>query len=285
MSRRCAAPAASQNTEAGQFLYHIMQDSSTRDVENVTSAGAVALDQPQQRSPASGRHPHATNANRFATGPSCTVEIRDDRDLTQDAFDKMLAILDHDRDAAGRKYEIIHRKLQKFFECRGCSTPCDLADETINLVARKIARGQQIIGDELARYFYGVARNVIRGYWRHSARFGQSTESLTPAYHPSEDPVEAARLTLERRRSDRRIERLERCLRTLTDENREAIIKYYGCEGGSKISGRRMLAREMGIHSNALRLRVHRIKMKLKRDLDEWIEYESHGPIANHVQR
>jgi RNA polymerase sigma factor (sigma-70 family) len=190
-------------------------------------------------------------------------------ELTQDAFDKMLAILDQDRNAAGRKYEIIRRKLQKFFECRGCAIPSDLADETINLVARKIAHGQQITGDEPARYFYGVARNVIKEYWRRPARWLDSTECLPQAYHPSQDPSETAQRNLEARNSDQRLEELGRCLRELTDENRELIIQYYQFEGSAKKASRRMMARQLGIRSNALRLRVHRIRLKLRRDFND----------------
>jgi DNA-directed RNA polymerase specialized sigma24 family protein len=269
MSRRCITTAASQSAEAGQIRYRIVRSTRPRAAREVKSDSAIALDQLRRSRPGSPRLPRATNAGRSTPIAKRAAETEEDGDLTQDAFDKLLAILDQDRNAAGRKYEIIRRKLQKFFECRGCAIPNDLADEAINLVARKVAQGQQITGDEPARYFYGVARNVIREYWRRLSRCRQSTECLSSTYHPGEDPAETAQRRIERHISDQRLERLEVCLRALTDENREVIIKYYDCEGSSKISGRRMLARQMGLHSTALRLRVHRIKMKLKRDLDE----------------
>jgi len=281
MSRRYITPAASQSAEAGQIRYHIVRSTDRRAAREVNPDSAIALDQLRRRRAGSSRLPRATNAGRSTPIARPAAETEEDDDLTQDAFDKLLAILDEDRNAAGRKYEVIRRKLQKFFECRGCAIPNDLADQTINLVARRLAQGQVITGDEPARYFYGVARNVIRDYWRRLSRCSESIECLSSTYNPGEDPAETAQRSIERHISDRRLERLEVCLRALTDENREAILKYYDCEGSSKISGRRMLARQMGLHSNALRLRVHRIKMKLKRDLDEWTDDESNGATAN----
>lgn len=281
MSRRYITPAASQSAEADKIRYHIVRSTGPRATREVKPDSAIALDQLRRSRAGSPRLPRATNAERST--PIARRAAEEDGDLTQDAFDKLLAILDQDRNAAGRKYEIIRRKLQKFFECRGCAIPNDLADETINLVARKVAQGQLITGDEPARYFYGVARNVIREYWRRLSRCSQSTECLSSIYHPGENPAETAQRTIERHISDRRLERLEVCLRSLTDENREAIIKYYDCEGRSKISGRRTLARQMGLHSNTLRLRVHRIKMKLKRDLDEWTDLESNDATADEL--
>jgi DNA-directed RNA polymerase specialized sigma24 family protein len=271
MSRRYTT-TATRSTEAGQIPYHLVPDINARGVKKSKPANAVGVEQQEHNRHVRSRRPRAAGTEWSAPSPATAEQLPEDRDLTQYAFDKMLAILDQDREAAGRKYEVIRSKLQKFFECRGCSIPNELADETINLVARKIARGQEITGDEPSRYFYGVARNVIREYWRRSARCSPSIECLPRVYHPSEDPAEAAQRRVERYVSDRRLERLERSLRALTDENREAIIKYYDCEDSSKISGRRALAREMGIHSNTLRLRVHRIKIKLKRDLDNWTD-------------
>ena len=43
--------------------------------------------------------------------------------LTQEAFDALLAWLDPEREAAGRKYEEIRLRLIKLFTCRGCSEP------------------------------------------------------------------------------------------------------------------------------------------------------------------
>jgi hypothetical protein len=55
--------------------------------------------------------------------------------LTQTAFDSLLACLDSDRDIAADRYLRLRRDLVRLFEWRGCSTPDDYADETINRCA------------------------------------------------------------------------------------------------------------------------------------------------------
>jgi hypothetical protein len=56
--------------------------------------------------------------------------------------------------------------LIKIFVCRGCANAEELADETINRVVSKV---QEIItnwqGDP-ALYFYKVAQNIYREWWR-----------------------------------------------------------------------------------------------------------------------
>jgi hypothetical protein len=54
-----------------------------------------------------------------------TTKAEKDRELTQAAFDMLLARLDPDREEAGRKYDEIRRKLTKFFEFWGSSAPED----------------------------------------------------------------------------------------------------------------------------------------------------------------
>jgi len=65
-----------------------------------------------------------------------------DWQLTQAAFDMLLARLDADRDEAGRKYVELRRKLVKFLGLWGCSYPDDQADEAIGRTARKIFEGE-----------------------------------------------------------------------------------------------------------------------------------------------
>src|SRR5918911_1288958 len=86
--------------------------------------------------------------------------------LTRDAFDQLLSWLHPDREQAGKKYEEVRYKLIKIFGCRGCLTPEDLADETINRVARRLGDiAATYVGDP-ARYFCGVAQKVHMEYLR-----------------------------------------------------------------------------------------------------------------------
>ena len=67
-----------------------------------------------------------------------SAQRKEKPDLTQAAFDSLLEWLDPDRARSGEKYEKIRLRLIKIFACRGCSIPEELADRTIDRVARKV---------------------------------------------------------------------------------------------------------------------------------------------------
>ncbi len=98
----------------------------------------------------------------------------------------MLTHFDADFERAGAEYEQMRAQLILFFHGRGCARAEDLADEAVNRVARRIAKGETIQPKALLGYFYGVARNVSREYLRdpHSVVMGLS--QLPPFRHPVE---------------------------------------------------------------------------------------------------
>ncbi|HEX8186510.1 MAG TPA: sigma-70 family RNA polymerase sigma factor [Blastocatellia bacterium] len=172
--------------------------------------------------------------------------MKNEWNLTQEAFDKFLAWLNPNREQAAKKYEEVRRKLIKIFACRGCLEAEDLADETINRVIRKV---QQIIdsyvGDP-ALYFYGVARNV------HLEHVRKSPPALP--IPPSDTPQQ----------KEEQCECLERCLDKLSAENRRLVLEYYKDERRAKIDHRKELAERLGIAPNALRIRMHRVRASLQ---------------------
>src|SRR5436305_4940480 len=84
--------------------------------------------------------------------------------LTAEAFTKLLARLDAERERAGEKYEDLRRTLIKFFEWRNAPFPEEHADETLNRVARKLAAGIEI--KNIGGYCYEVARLVCLEVWK-----------------------------------------------------------------------------------------------------------------------
>jgi hypothetical protein len=82
------------------------------------------------------------------------------RELTPKAFTQLLAKLDPDPEMAGEKYEKLRRLLIKFFECRGSFISDELADETLNRLARKIDEGEEIEKNVFA-FSLGIARFVF----------------------------------------------------------------------------------------------------------------------------
>lgn len=172
--------------------------------------------------------------------------------LTPEGLDALLAFLDADRDKAGELYESIRRRLVRLFEWRGLAFPEDLADETINRVARRIAEGIEVRSENPYGYFCGVAHLVSKEVMRRAARERIALDQGDwPAPAP-EDDAEA----------DVRLDCLRRCLGSLTAEQRLLVLRYH--QEQDHIRSRQTLSQELGIPMNALRIRVHRLRRKLE---------------------
>ena len=171
--------------------------------------------------------------------------------LTAEGFEALLAQLDADRERAGERYETIRRKLVRLFDWRGCDSSEELADETINRVSRRMAEGIELRSSDPYGYFCGVAHHVYKEVLRQSSRQRRALES--GGWPPPEPAGEA---------DDLHLECLRRCLKGLTDKERDLVLRYH--QGENNIRNRQTLARELGIPLNALRIRVHRIRRKLE---------------------
>src|SRR5205085_10553550 len=101
-----------------------------------------------------------------------TVNSRRKWSLTQEAFDRLLSCLAAERESAGEKYLEIRRNLIRFFEWRGCPSPEDHADETVNRVAKRLSEGEEI--SNIAGYFIGVARLLVLEILKARARESQA---------------------------------------------------------------------------------------------------------------
>jgi DNA-directed RNA polymerase specialized sigma24 family protein len=186
---------------------------------------------------------------------------RKPRGLTKEGFEALLAQLDpDDRDRAARLYEEIRRRLIRLFEWRGCEDPEDLADETINRVARRIAEGVKLRSSDPYGYFCGVAHLVYKETLRQSARQRRALES---GGWPPPQPVPEA--------DNPRLECLRRCLADLAGNERDLVLRYH--QGEDNIRNRQTLAHEMGIELNALRIRVHRVRRKLEDCVHKHLEH------------
>ena len=183
-----------------------------------------------------------------------TLRSKERWSLTQEAFDRLLGSLSADRDEAGARYEIIRRKLVRFFECRLVEDSEDLADETINRVARRIYEGQRV--DNLTGYSYGVARLVLMEVIKERERAPIGLD---------EAPDVLQQKVVDETDSEPRLKCFDECLESLPPESRQLIIDYYQEERRAKIELRQQLADQLRIPVNALRIRAHRIRMSLER--------------------
>jgi DNA-directed RNA polymerase specialized sigma24 family protein len=185
-------------------------------------------------------------------GGESSTRVTGAQALTREGFDALLMSLDSDRDRAAEKYETIRRKLIRLFEWRGCEFPEDLADETINRVARRMAGGVKVESADPFGYFCGVAHLVYKEVWRRAAREQKALDSGDwPPSPPDEEP------------DDRRLGCLKKCLDQLPADQQRLLLKYH--QGEDNIRNRRELCQELDISSiNALRIRVHRVRRKLE---------------------
>jgi DNA-directed RNA polymerase specialized sigma24 family protein len=173
--------------------------------------------------------------------------------LTREAFDGFLAALGPDRDKAADRYLEIRRNLVRLFEWRGCRTPDDYADETINRCAKKIGEGEEI--RDVATYCIGVARMLLREMSRDRALGERSLDEGPEPQSPPQEPADD---------SEDRIECLRRCLGQLSTENRDLILAYYQGDKGDKIKNRKGLTQLFGLRSSTLRMRALRLRETLQ---------------------
>jgi DNA-directed RNA polymerase specialized sigma24 family protein len=202
----------------------------------------------------------------FAPGedPAIPAGLGKDRSTDRRAFRKFLDWLDLGIDSNGEKYLEIRRRLVQYFDRRNCALPDELADETLNRVARRLAEEGEIRDVTPAHYCYLVARFVFLEYQRRPDRADISTEVLPglPAAIPGV-PGSAEADAAEVR--EKRMNCLEQCLQNLQAGQRELIVEYYRGEGGARIEHRGTLAARLGVTANALSIRACRIRTMLER--------------------
>ena len=72
----------------------------------------------------------------------------------------------------------MRQRLVFYFDRKNCSTPDELADETLNRVARRLQEEGTIESETPAKYCYIVARFVFMEYLRQSNRAGIALDEL-----------------------------------------------------------------------------------------------------------
>src|SRR5437588_12341826 len=86
------------------------------------------------------------------------------RVLCREDFDRLLFWLDPDAERAGVVYEKIRCRLIAILASRGCPIAEELADETIDRVARRVVDIQATYVGDQAIYFLGHMNNVHHEY-------------------------------------------------------------------------------------------------------------------------
>jgi DNA-directed RNA polymerase specialized sigma24 family protein len=192
------------------------------------------------------------------------AQLKKDWTLNPQAFRQFLNWLDEGVDSGGERYLEMRRRLLHYFDRRNCSLPDDLADETLNRVARKLEEKGEIVDASPAHYCYIVAKFVLLEFGRRSEHNQTSLDDnpgtsrvmagLAAPSRPDEDAIAKERL----------FDCLERCLGKLQPEDRELILDYYRGEQRAKIERRSKLAARLSLTMNALSIRACRLRSRLE---------------------
>ncbi len=182
--------------------------------------------------------------------------------LTPKAFERLLSWLGEDSELGGERYLEMKERLVLYFDRKNSLAPDQLADETLNRVARRLEEEGSIISDAPAHYCYIVARFVFLESLRQRQRQVQLNEGLSA--HSSASVASSPEAREEEKEREQRLECLERCIGNLEGEDRELIVSYYHGEERAKIENRRTMATTFGITMNALSIRACRLRNKLQ---------------------
>lgn len=192
------------------------------------------------------------------------VERKGFWELTPEIFHRLLKWLDEGASSDGQKYLEMRRRLVAYFDRKNCVRPDELADETLNRVARRLEEEAGAIeGDAPARYCYIVARFVFMEHLRETQKDDALVNELRRQSQRGNGPATSA-TDDERKIKEQRLNCLEQCLSKLESASREVIARYYIGKARVKIEHRRALAEDLGITMNALSIRACRIRDKLE---------------------
>jgi RNA polymerase sigma-70 factor (ECF subfamily) len=150
-------------------------------------------------------------------------------------------------------------KLRRFFLSRGVRTEDDardLAQETLLRVLQRISRGERM--DSHEAYALGVAKNVFFEYCRRVAK-ANTHDGLSGAVDLAgvDDPLSDVLISSQALR-------FRRALQLLPERMRDLLVKRFVEEVPS-----RAIAREEGITTDAVDMRVYRAKRELKKRMDK----------------
>ena len=177
--------------------------------------------------------------------------------LTEPALRRLLDWLDQGADSGGERFLEMRRRLVSYFDRKNCLEADDLADETLNRIARRLEEETIIESETPAKYCYIVARFVFMEHLRAANKAGSSAAEFEVRRATSASVEDADQ-------KEKMLNCLEGCTGKLESKQREIITRYYIGKERVKIENRRALAGEMGVTIKALGLRACRIRDKLE---------------------
>jgi len=183
----------------------------------------------------------------------------EDNEVSREGFKRFLARLDTDPARAWEAYAQLRLALLTYFQHNRCSDCQQLADETLDRIAKK-PDDYPIVN--VAEFAFGIARNVRREAARKAAlrRDLAEAEEEKPEHKEAnpEDTI-VSRLDMARR-----LACLRRCMAALPPEEKQLFQQYHLAESEALDEHRQRLAKALGVSWATLRMRISRIRKKLE---------------------
>lgn len=170
-----------------------------------------------------------------------------------DAFEVLLRSLDPDRELAGHLYEELRERVEELLRWWGSPNSRDLADRTLDRVARKLSEGAEIRPGSMGAYVRSVARMIFYESRR------EHIEPLGNRDLPLSQPDESMEASLRC---------LDRCLDALPAEDRGLLLRYYDSGAAERLR----IAADINISIVALRLRTLRLRARLEQCVTSCLE-------------
>jgi len=177
--------------------------------------------------------------------------------VEQLGWERLLTFLSagHDGDR-GAAYEAVRERLVRFFRAKGATSSEELADNTFERVARKLASDERLL-DVSPAYVFGVARLIWRESLRRERTHRRGVERLS---HVCDDDGTDTEASL-----DENMRVWKRLLDELAPADKHLLCAYYEGSGQPRIDRRQEMVRDLGIKPGLLRARVHRLRLQLER--------------------
>lgn len=171
------------------------------------------------------------------------------------SFEKLLTMLDpHDREAAGREYELLRAKLIKYFEWRNCDNCNELTDDVFERVQNKLETDESI--ENIRAYAFGIANFVRLEHYRDPSRQNVTIEDENSDFVSPDSSTDLAQ--------EKRLDCLNECMSRMDDEDRSFLIRYHDEDNGRRQDVRKTIASELKVSVNTLRIRACRLRSALE---------------------
>lgn len=181
--------------------------------------------------------------------------------INQSAFERLLGWLDKGKTSDGQNYLEMRQRLVAYFDRKNCLNSDELADETLNRVARRLEEGN-IEAETPAKYCYITARYIFLESLRGTEKTHLPLDEVLQKTQRQE--LVAKEQSEEKELKEKMLDCLEKCTGELDASSRELIVSYYFGEERIKVENRRKLAQSLGISANALSIRACRIRDRLE---------------------